>query len=248
MVELFWMLKEKKNFCDIALDKNTSMRTFLLSLSFVLFVTVLKAQSVFVRFETTKGNVTVMLYDETPGHRAMFLKSIKKRLYKDAEFNRVIKDFVSQGGELDDTILNREKNNPQLGAKRFPAEIKPGLFHKKGALGAGRDDNLDKASYFSQIYLVVGKKQTDAQLDAIEQKKNRKIPAAQRAVYKTIGGTPHLDQDYTVFGEIVEGMDVADAINSVSTDKNDVPLRAIVFNAVVLSKKESSRLRKELNK
>lgn len=218
------------------------MKTFLLSLSFVLFVTVLKAQSVFVRFETNQGNITVMLYDKTPAHRDMFLKSIKSGLYKNAEFNRVIKGFVSQGGELDDTILNREKNNPQLGAKRFPAEINPALFHKKGVLGAGRDDNPDKASYFTQIYLVVGKKQTDAQLDAIEQKKNRKIPVAQRAVYKTIGGTPHLDQDYTVFGEIVEGMDVADAINAVATDKNDVPLKAVVFNPVVLSKKERIKM------
>lgn len=224
------------------------MKTLILSLSFVLFVTLLKAQSVFVRFETNKGDITVMLYDETPAHRDMFLKTIKNGLYKNAEFNRVIKDFVSQGGELDDTILNREKNNPQLGAKRFPAEIRPALFHKKGALGAGRDDNPDKASYFTQIYLVAGKKQSDTQLDAIEQKKNRKIPATQREVYKAIGGTPHLDQDYTIFGEIVLGMEVADAINSVVTDKNDVPVSAVVFNPVVLSKKESSKLRKVLNK
>lgn len=224
------------------------MKKITFSLVFLLIVTLLKAQSTFVRFETNKGNITVMLYDKTPAHRDMFLKSIKAGLYKNAEFNRVIKDFVSQGGELDDTILNREKRNPQLGAKRFPAEIKPELFHKKGALGAGRDDNPDKASYFTQIYLVAGKKQTDVQLDAIERKKNSKIPVAQRAVYKTIGGTPHLDQDYTIFGEIVEGMDVADAINAISTDKSDVPLTTVFFNAVVLSKKEASGLRNELNK
>lgn len=219
------------------------MRKLILSLSLVLFVTFIKAQTVFVRFVTNKGNITVMLYDETPAHRDMFLKTVKGGLYKNAEFNRVIKSFVSQGGELDDTILNREKNNPQLGAKRLPAEIKPRLFHKKGALGAGRDDNPDKASYFTQIYFVVGKKQTDAQLDVIEQKKNRKIPVEQRAIYKTIGGTPHLDQDYTVFGEIIEGMEVADSINSVATDKSDVPLTAVVFNPVILSKKEAAKLR-----
>lgn len=222
------------------------MRKLFLSLFLILFVTLIKAQSTFVRFVTNKGNITIMLYDETPAHRDMFLNSIKAGLYKNAEFNRVIKSFVSQGGELDDTILNREKLNPGLGAKRFPAEIRPTLFHKKGALGAGRDDNPDKASYFTQIYLVAGKKQTDAQLDAIEQKKNRKIPAAQRTVYKEIGGTPHLDQDYTIFGEIVEGMEVADAINEVATDKNDVPLRVVVFNPVVLSKKEALQWRKKL--
>jgi cyclophilin family peptidyl-prolyl cis-trans isomerase len=164
------------------------------------------------------------------------LKAIKKGAYKSAEFNRVIKDFVSQGGELDDTILNREKRYPALGAKRFPAELKPALFHKKGALGAGRDDNPDKSSYFSQIYLVKGKVQTDAQLDATEKKKNRKIPADQREVYKTIGGIPYLDQDYTIFGEIVEGMEVADSINVVATNKDDVPLVPVVFNIKILRK------------
>lgn len=212
----------------------------------MLFVTLLKAQSTFVLFTTNKGEITVMLYDQTPAHSAMFLKAIKGGSYKNAQFNRVIKSFVSQGGELDDTILNREKSNPQFAAKRLPAEIKSTLFHKKGVLGAGRDDNPDKASYFTQIYLVAGKQQTDAQLDAIERKKNRKIPAAQRVVYKTIGGTPNLDQDYTVFGEIVTGMDVADMINAEATDKNDVPLAPIVFSATVLSKQKAATLRNKL--
>ena len=224
------------------------MKALIFSLFLILLVTLVKAQSSFVRFVTSKGNITIMLYDETPKHRDMFLNGIKKGLYKNAAFNRVIKSFVSQGGELDDTILNREKRHPEIGVKRFPAELKSGLFHKKGTLGAGRDDNAEKASYFTQIYLVAGKKQTDAQLDALEAKKNRKIPAKQREVYKTIGGIPHLDQDYTVFGEIVAGMEVADAINQVATDKNDVPLNPVVFNPVVLSKKECQKLNKELNR
>jgi cyclophilin family peptidyl-prolyl cis-trans isomerase len=212
------------------------MKKLLLLLSLLLFAFMLPAQSVQVRFETSKGNITVMLYDETPRHRDMFLKAVKKGAYKNAAFNRVIKDFVSQGGELDDTILNREKRHPELGAKRFPAELKPTLFHKKGALGAGRDDNPEKSSYFSQIYLVSGKVQTDVQLDATEKKKNRKIPAAQREVYKTIGGIPYLDQDYTIFGEIVKGMEVADAINAVATNKDDVPLTPVIFNIRVIRK------------
>nr|WP_121274121.1 peptidylprolyl isomerase [Pedobacter schmidteae] len=222
------------------------MKIFGFLFVFVWFVTFAKAQTVFVDFATNKGNITVMLYDETPKHRDMFLDAIKHGIYKNAEFNRVIKSFVSQGGLLDDTILNREKRHPKHLTFRLPAEIKPSLFHKKGALGAGRDDNPEKASYYSQIYLVEGKKQTDAQLDAIEQKKNRKIPAAQREIYKTIGGTPHLDQDYTVFGEIVAGMDVAEAINQVATDKNDVPLSPVVFNAKVLSKQGALKLRRKL--
>lgn len=212
------------------------MRKLLLLLPLLLCTFVLSGQSVYVLFETSKGSIRVMLYDETPKHRDMFLKTIKKGAYKNAEFNRVIKGFVSQGGELDDTILNREKRHPELGAKRFPAELKPTLFHKKGALGAGRDDNPDKSSYFTQIYLVSGKVQTDAQLDATEKKKNRKIPAAQREVYKTIGGIPYLDQDYTIFGEIVEGMEVADAINAVATNKDHVPLTPVIFNIRVIRK------------
>jgi cyclophilin family peptidyl-prolyl cis-trans isomerase len=222
------------------------MKKLIFSLLLVLIVPWAKGQSTFVRFLTSKGDITIMLYDETPKHRDMFLNGVKKGLYKNAAFNRVIKSFVSQGGELDDTILNREKRHPELGAKRFPAELKPGLFHKKGTLGAGRDDNAEKASYFTQIYLVTGKKQTDAQLDAVETKKKRKIPANQREVYKTIGGIPHLDQDYTIFGEIVAGMEVADTINKVATDKHDVPLSPVVFNPVVLSKKECQKLNKEL--
>ena len=222
------------------------MKKLILALILFPLFTITKAQSSFVRFVTSKGNITVMLYDQTPAHRDMFLKAIKAGLYKNAEFNRVIKSFVSQGGDLDDTILNREKRFPENGVKRLPAEIHPALFHKKGALGAGRDDNPEKASYFTQIYFVTGKKQTDLQLDAVEQKKSRKIPEAQRAVYKTMGGTPHLDQDYTIFGEIVTGMEVADAINTVMTDKNDVPLQAVTFNPHILSPKEAARLRKKL--
>lgn len=232
----------------LGLVKYMRMKKVIFSLFLILLVTIVKAQSSYVRLVTSKGNITIMLYDETPKHRDMFLNGIKKGLYKDAAFNRVIKSFVSQGGELDDNILNREKEHPEFGVKRFPAEFKPGLFHKKGSLGAGRDDNPEKASYFTQIYLVTGKLQTDAQLDAVEVKKNRRIPVKQRQVYKTVGGIPYLDQDYTIFGEIVAGMEVADAINQVATDKNDLPLSRVAFNPVVLSKKECQTLKKELNK
>ena len=218
--------------------------SLVLVLATIAFFT--NAQTVFIRLETNKGNITLMLYDETPKHRDMFVQSIKSGVYKDALFNRVIKSFVSQGGELDEPILAREKQHPELAVQRLAAEIKPGLFHKKGVLGAGRDDNPTKSSYFNQIYLVEGKKQTDAQLDVIEQKKGIKFSSAQRQVYKTIGGIPHLDQDYTVFGEIVEGLDVAESINRVATDKNDLPFEPVIFNPVILSKKESAKLKRKI--
>lgn len=222
------------------------MKKLFLVLLFTLSVYNIKAQSVFVRLVTAQGNIILKLYDETPKHRDMFLEAIKKGIYKDAQFNRVIKSFVSQGGELDDSILKREKLHPELGAQRLPAEIVPTLFHKKGAFGAGRDDNPEKASYFNQIYLVQGKIQTDEQLDLIAKKKSASFSDAQRKVYKTIGGVPYLDGDYTIFGEIVEGMDVAEAINSKATDKNDLPLQPVIFKAVILSKKEATQLQRKI--
>ncbi len=220
------------------------MRTPVLTLLLLIFALITNAQSTYVRLITNKGNITLLLYDKTPKHRDMFLQAIKKGLYNKAQFNRVIKSFVSQGGELDETILEREKLHPELPIQRLAAEITPILFHKKGALGAGRNDNPEKSSYFSQIYLVVGKPQTDEQLDALEKKKDIKFSPSQRTTYKTLGGTPHLDNDYTIFGEIIEGMNVADAINNVTTNRNDLPLVPVTFKAVVLSKKEVQKLNK----
>ena len=222
------------------------MKIFTAALLLLCCTLTLKAQPAFVKLATSKGEIIVMLYDETPKHRDAFLETIKSGFYTNAQFNRVIKSFVSQAGELDDPILEREKLHPETPVRRIPAELSETLYHKKGALGAGRNDNPDKSDYYTQIYLVAGKVYTDTQLDALEQKKGRKFPLAQREVYKTIGGTPNLDQDYNIFGEIIAGQDVADAINIVETDKTDLPLSAITFKAEILSKKEAARLWKKL--
>jgi len=214
------------------------MKGFIFLLAMFLIAFTCRAQSTYVRLITTKGNIILLLYDQTPKHRDAFLQSIRNRSYNNAAFNRVIKSFVSQAGELDETILERENLQPGLPLKRIDAEITPALYHKKGALGAGRNENPEKSSYLTQIYLVIGKILTDEQLDGLEQKKGIKFPPKQREIYKTIGGTPHLDQNYTVFGEIVEGMDVAEAINSMPVNKNDLPLIPINFTPKILSKKE----------
>ncbi len=127
------------------------MRTRTLTLVFLLIASMANAQSTYVRLVTNKGNITLLLYDETPKHRDMFLQTIKKGLYNNAQFNRVIQSFVSQSGELDETILDREKQHPEMPIQRLAAEIKPTLFHKKGALGAGRNDNPEKSSYLTQM-------------------------------------------------------------------------------------------------
>lgn len=220
------------------------MKISILTIILAFLICTVQAQTNYVRLSTSKGNILIMLYDATPNHRDNFLNLVKKGLFKDQEFNRVIKNFVSQGGELDDTILDREKLNPQAPVQRLAAEIRPELFHKKGALGAGRNDNPEKSSYLDQIYLVEGKIQTDAELDELELKKGMKFSAAQRETYKTIGGIPRLDQDYTVFGEIVSGLAAAKAINEVATDKNDHPLKKEGFTIHILSKKEISKIAK----
>ncbi|NTW32890.1 MAG: peptidylprolyl isomerase, partial [Bacteroidetes bacterium] len=114
------------------------------------------------------------------------------------------------------------------------AEIKPGLFHKKGALGAARDGNPAKASSGSQFYIVQGQVFTDQDLDMIAQRSGKTISKEQREVYKTIGGTPHLDGDYTVFGEVYEGLDVVDKIASVKIGRNDRPLIDIKMTVTVI--------------
>lgn len=218
------------------------MKALILSLLLCLSVSLVRSQTCFVRISTVKGDITLMLYDKTPKHRDNFIRGIKTGLFKDAEFNRVIKGFVSQGGELDQTIEDREKLHPEQPVQRIDAEINPNLFHKKGALGQGRNDNPGKSSFIDQIYLVEGKIQSDAQLDQIEAKTGRKFSAAQRETYKTIGGLPRLDGDYTIFGEIVSGMDVAEAINSVPTQKTDLPVSPLKFSLKILSKKEIAKL------
>jgi cyclophilin family peptidyl-prolyl cis-trans isomerase len=223
------------------------MKKLTLLLLLTCFSLLIKAQPSFVRLDTDKGKITLMLYDETPKHRDGFLKMVKEGFYNKTLFNRVIKSFVSQGGELDDTILDREKLHPEQPLKRIPAEFSESIIHKKGAFGAGRNDNPEKSDYFTQVYLVQGKVHTDASLDLLEQKKGRKIPAAQREIYKAIGGSPELDQDYTIFGEVVEGMDVAEAINMVHTDKNDLPLTPVHFTAIILSKKDGAALWKKIS-
>ena len=222
------------------------MKRTVFSLALCLFALSVFAQPRFVRLKTNMGDITLRLFDETPKHRDAFIQSIKKGLFDGAAFNRVIKGFVSQAGELDDVILEREAKQPGAPVSRIDAEILAGLIHKKGALGAGRNDNPEKSSYFTQIYLVAGKRHTPEQLEALEKKKGLKFSALQKQVYTTIGGTPHLDGDYTVFGEVVEGMEVADRINAVPTNKDDLPLSDITFKSQVLTKKEAAAMLKRL--
>jgi peptidyl-prolyl cis-trans isomerase B (cyclophilin B) len=178
-------------------------------------------------------------------HRDNFLKLVKTHYYDSVLFHRVIKNFMIQGGDPDSK--RAEKGQP-LGVGgpdyKIPAEFRTSLFHKKGVIAAARDNNPEKASSGSQFYIVQGKIFTDAGLDSVERFRlnGRKIPAAQRSVYKTIGGAPHLDQNYTVFGEVVKGLEIVDTIAILPTSTGpdrDRPLEDVrIIKAKLIRRKK----------
>ena len=196
-----------------------------------------------VLIQTSLGDMTVRLSDSTPLHRDNFLKLVKVHFYDSLLFHRVIKDFMIQGG---DPNSRNAKSGEALGmggpGYRVPAEFRQTLFHKKGVIAAARDNNPEKASSGCQFYIVQGKKFTDEELDNLETSRlKRKIPAEQREVYKNLGGTPHLDQGYTVFGEVIKGTDVLDKIAALETSKGadrDRPLQDVKIVSMKLVKRK----------
>ncbi|WGQ07796.1 peptidylprolyl isomerase [Pedobacter gandavensis] len=209
-----------------------------------------KPKHQYVRLKTDQGECIIMLYNETPLHRDNFLKLTKKGVYNNTLFHRVIRNFMIQGG---DPSTKNAKPGQQLGegsvGYTVPAEFRDSLFHKKGVLAAARDDNPEKASSGSQFYLAQGRKFTDEELDMTETKRLKaKIPAYQREVYKTIGGVPHLDRNYTVYGEVVRGIDLIDQVAGVETDKNDRPVVDVRMTITVLKRREAKKLEKEMKR
>jgi cyclophilin family peptidyl-prolyl cis-trans isomerase len=201
----------------------------------------------YVRITTSYGSCIIRLYNETPNHRDNFIKLAKNGTFNGTLFHRVIQDFMIQGG---DPTSKNAKPGVQLGdgdlGYTVPAEFRDSLFHKRGVLAAARDDNPKKASSASQFYIVEGKRFTDAELDHDEQRIGHKIPQSQREYYKTVGGVPHLDGSYTVYGEVVTGLDMVDKIAGVKKDANDRPLVDIPMTVELLSKRECKQLDKIL--
>ncbi len=192
-----------------------------------------------VVMETTMGTIEVMLYNQTPKHRDNFLSLVEEGAYDSLLFHRVIKDFMIQGGDPE----SRNAVKGQLlgdGDRPYtlPAEfrLEDGIFHRRGALAAARegdDVNPEQRSSAMQFYIVWGRVFDDGRLDYIQQRMDEftggkvKYTKEMRESYKTVGGTPHLDGMYTVFGEVVNGMDVVDAIQQVATDENDRPMEDV---------------------
>ena len=203
-----------------------------------------------VLFETTEGNIRIALYDETPLHRDNFLKLIKMNVYDSLLFHRVIKDFMIQSG---DTNSKHARPGQRLGTGDFdytqePEFRLPQIFHRRGMVAMARepdDVNPERRSSACQFYIVWGKCFNDQQIEKVQERLDTltngsvKLTPEMINVYKTVGGTPHLDGQYSIFGEVAEGLDVVERIQQVQTDKYNRPLvdvrilRAIVTKDVL---------------
>lgn len=200
-----------------------------------------------VVIETEYGNMTVQLFDNTPKHRDNFIKITKDGFYDSTLFHRVIPQFMIQGG--DPESKNAATGTPLGGGDigyRIDAEINDTNFHRYGALAAARDNNPNKSSSGCQFYIVVGKKYTDAELDNLTQRTGRVYTPAQREVYKTLGGTPQLDGNYTVYGQVTEGMDVAEKIimeprNAMDRPDKDMRMKVRMADGKKVKKKKEKK-------
>ena len=193
-----------------------------------------------IRMQTDSGMLVLRLFDSTPQHQKNFLALAKSGYYDGIAFHRIINGFMIQAGD--------EKTKKNADSTRFmknytiPAEINNNFFHKKGMLAAARmGDNVNpsRASSGVQFYIVQGRIFNDQSLDSVETYRlnGRKIPPAYRNVYKTQGGAPHLDQQYTIFGELIRGFDVLDKIAGVKTNGRsggDKPVQDIRIRKVSL--------------
>ncbi len=197
-----------------------------------------------ITITTEFGTMQAILYDQTPKHKANFIALADTGFYNGVLFHRIIENFMIQGG---DPVSKRAKPGEMLGngdvGYKVAAEFNPTLFHKKGVIAAARDNNPEKASSGCQFYIVQGKKFTDEELAVQEKRAGRPLTVEQKQVYKTLGGTPHLDGNYTVFGEVIKGLDVIDAIAKQPRDGNNRPQKDIAMQVKVekLKKKKITK-------
>lgn len=211
------------------------MKKILYLIVVLMFTACGSPKDVTVRMHTTAGVMDLRLYDDTPKHRDNFIKLVKEQMYDSLLFHRVIKDFMIQGGDpaSKNAVAGALLGEGDLGYVVEP-EFMPQLhFHRRGVLAAARegdDVNPAKASSASQFYIVWGRVYTKEQLDDLKELCRRRfdrelvITPEQEVAYTTVGGTPHLDGEYTVFGEVISGLEVVEKIQTVPCDGNDRPL------------------------
>jgi peptidyl-prolyl cis-trans isomerase B (cyclophilin B) len=191
--------------------------------------------SKYVIISTEYGDIKIKLYDETPLHRDNFVKLAKEGFFDSTLFHRIIPQFMIQGGDPNSKTATAGQ---RLGmgdvGYRVPAEFNKNLIHKKGVLAAARDGNPQKASSGCQFYITQGRTYSDAELQQFTSRKGNIWTEEQKTIYKTIGGTPMLDQDYTVFGEVVSGLEVIDKIIVEPRDPSDRPYKDIRMKVTVV--------------
>ena len=224
-------------------------RRFLMTLMAVITATVMVGQDMTrgetrAKIATSIGDIVVRLYDATPIHRDNFVRLAKEGFYNGTLFHRVIKGFMIQGGDPNTKVPSTDKqiadDTPDY---TLEAEIRNGLYHKRGALAAARegdDANPERRSSGSQFYIVWGRTFSPRQMEFLVDKMQQEHPetggltSEQQQVYSTLGGSPHLDGQYTVFGEVESGLDVVEKIQNVTTDAADRPVENISMTITIL--------------
>jgi peptidyl-prolyl cis-trans isomerase B (cyclophilin B) len=187
-----------------------------------------------VEFQTTEGNIRIALFNETPQHRDNFMKLARMEFYDSLLFHRVIKDFMIQGGDLHSKHAAPGKllGEGELDYTIEPEFRLPQIYHRRGVIASARESdrvNPERRSGAAQFYIVWGKVYDDRRLAKVQERLDSatngqvKLTPEMIETYKTIGGTPHLDGQYTVFGEVVSGMDVVDKIQNTTTGRGDRP-------------------------
>lgn len=187
-----------------------------------------------ILMKTPKGNMKIKLYENTPLHRANIIRLIKNNFYKGTMFYRVVNNFMIQGGDSDD--WERKSIKDKMGSYTIPAEFRSENIHKKGALAMAREykNNPEKRSVPFEFFIVQGTKYNDAQLRGAEVEYGLKISPEHQELYKNPGGCPHLDGQHTVFGQVIEGLEVIDKIAAVKVDEGDWPIENITIDFEII--------------
>jgi len=212
------------------------MKRYVILILMVATVMSCKTKQKFALIETDYGNMKVVLYDATPLHRDNFMKLASEGFYDDLLFHRIINGFMIQGGDPDSRGASSDKNLG-AGGPGYQVDAEIGAYHFKGTLAAARQGgpmNPEKKSSGSQFYIVQGKPVNASELDMMAQRKNIIYSEEDKARYLKYGGTPFLDSDYTVFGEVVDGMEVIDKIATVQTAPGDRPVKDVKMKVKIV--------------
>jgi len=219
-------------------------KSIVLLLTLGLLTACKEEKSMKVLLETTEGNIVIQLYEDTPQHSANFIKLVKDGYYDGVIFHRVIAGFMIQTGDPNSKNPTPEGRYGSGGPQyKIPAEILPVHHHKKGALAAARTNNPLKESSGSQFYIVQGEVFDAEDLESQEKNKkmanpNFKFSDEATKDYTTVGGTPRLDGEYTVFGEVIEGIEVVDKIALTQTQPGDRPVKDIFIRKASIKKEK----------